>query len=144
LVKKVNYLKSLEKDLESAQEKYKALDEINMVNCQKLRDIEINSYRELGELEGKIFEARKLGIDRDNEVRGLEGENERLLRDIGELRERTGELVKRSEMLGQENEVLVLENESLSEQLSRKEIGECFDAGARDLATFGQMDSAQV
>lgn len=144
MVKKVNYLKSLEKDLESAQEKYKTLDEINMVNCQKLRELEVSSDRELGELEGKVFEARKLGIDRGNEVRGLEGENERLLREIGELRERTDELVKRSEMLGVENEVLVAENESLSEQLSRKEIGECFGAGARDLPTFRQMDSVRV
>jgi hypothetical protein len=59
------------------------------------------------------------------------------------LSKRTDELVSRSESLSQQNQVLVSENEGLSEQLSKKEIAVHLDANAQNVATFGQMDSAQ-
>ena len=73
----------------------------------------------------------------------LSQENRVLVSENQGLSKRTDELVSRSESLSQQNQVLVSENEGLSEQLSKKEIAVHLDANAQNLATFGQMDSAQ-
>lgn len=64
----------------------------NQILTRGMREIETKGQKDLGDFEKAIFEARKLEMDRGERVRGLESENERLVREIGDLGKRSREL----------------------------------------------------